>query len=263
LNEPESKERRIVLETARRIPRPPRAVTIDCWSTLLTDLDAGGALRRRGASLAELANRLGKEITAEEGAAVVDASWNHHVAEWRGGRLFGPDGAARWCLNELCLPADEATLAELTEAIATGTLSAGTAAVEGAAEALQALREAGIPTALVCDTGFTPARQVRTALERHGLALDFYFFSEEVGMPKPHPPMFRAALAATGAEPAEAVHIGDLRRTDVAGARAAGMAAVRFAGVHDDGWLPEECPPDVEADAVLYRWADLAELLDL
>jgi hypothetical protein len=41
------------------------------------------------------------------------------------------------------------------------------------------------------------------------------------------------------------------------------MAAVRFAGVHDDGWLAEDCRPDVEEDAVLYRWADLPELLGL
>ena len=81
-------------------------------------------------------------------------------------------------------------------------------------------------------------------------------------MPKPHAPMFVAALEATGARPGDAVHIGDLRRTDVAGARAAGMAAVRFAGVHDDGWLEEDCR-DAEADAVLYRWADLPALLGL
>jgi FMN phosphatase YigB (HAD superfamily) len=121
----------------------------------------------------------------------------------------------------------------------------------------------GIPTALICDTGFTPSRVVREALRMHGLTLDHSFFSDEVGVPKPHPRMFLAALEATGAEAAEAVHIGDLRRTDVAGARAAGMAAVRFAGVHDDDWMEEDCQPDVEEDAVLYRWADLPELLGL
>lgn len=41
------------------------------------------------------------------------------------------------------------------------------------------------------------------------------------------------------------------------------MAAVRFAGVHDDGWLAEDCQADAEADAVLYRWADLTDLLGI
>jgi FMN phosphatase YigB (HAD superfamily) len=227
------------------------------------DLDAGGALQRRGARLAEVAGRLGRELSAEEAVALMDASWNYHVGEWRGGRLCGPEGAAQWCLEQLGLIPDPESLDELAEAIATGTLDTGTAAVEGAAGALEALRHAGIATALICDTGFTPARCVREALRLHGLALDHYFFSDEVGMPKPHPPIFRAALEATRAVPGDAVHIGDLRRTDVAGAQAAGMASVRFAGVHDDAWLAEDCRPDVEADAVLYRWADLPELLAL
>ncbi|MGH2719016.1 MAG: HAD family hydrolase [Actinomycetota bacterium] len=247
----------------RTIPRPPRAVTFDCWSTLLRDLDTGEALRRRAAALATLATRLGRQLNPEEAAATIEAAWSFHVGEWRGGRLFGPEGAARWCLEELGLPVDDASIEELAEAIATGTVAAGTAVVDGAPEAIAALRDSGIPTALICDTGFTPARCVRDALGYHGLELDHYFFSDEVGMPKPHPPIFQAALAATGADPADAVHIGDLRRTDVAWARAAGMAAVRFAGVHDDDWLPEDCVADVEADAVLYRWADLAGLLGL
>ena len=245
------------------IPRPPRAVTLDCWSTLLMDLDAEGALRHRALALAGVAGRLGRELAPEAAVALIDQSWEFHVLEWRGGRMFGPEGAARWCLDELGLPAEPADVDELAEAIATGTLSVGTAAVEGAVEAIEGIRRAGIPTALVCDTGFTPARVVRRALEIHGLIPDHYFFSDEVGTPKPHAPIFRAALAATGARPEDAVHIGDLRRTDVAGARGAGMASIRFAGVHDDGWLPEDCRPDVEADAVLYRWADLPQLLGI
>jgi len=245
------------------IPRPPRAVTVDCWSTLLRTLDSDGALRRRGTALADLARRRGREITPEAAMELIDRSWAFHLDEWRGGRPFGPEGAARWCLDALGLAATAPDLDELAEAIATGSLAVGTGVVDGAAEALEALRRARIPTALICDTGFTPSWVVREALLLHNLTLDHSFFSDEVGTPKPHPPMFRAALEATGAEPGEAVHIGDLRRTDVAGARAAGMAAVRFAGVHDDGWMPEDCKADVEADAVLYRWADLPDLLGL
>ena len=247
----------------RSLPRPPKAVTLDCWSTLLMDVDFQGALHHRGAFLAAMSTRLGRELGHEAGIALIDRSWAVHVDAWRRGQIFGPEGAARWCLEELGLPADPELVEELAEAIATGTLEVGTAPVEGAAEALGVLREAGIPTALVCDTGFSPARSVRAALRRHGLALDHYFFSDEVGVPKPNPAIFQAALAATGAAPAEAVHIGDLRRTDVAGALGAGMAAIRFAGVHDDGWMAEDCRADVEADAVLYRWADLAKLLEL
>ena len=51
---------------------------------------------------------------------------------------------------------------------------------------------------------------------------------------------------------ATVVHVGDLRRTDVAGARAMGMETVRFRGVFDDPG------PGDEADYVM---DDLRELL--
>lgn len=244
------------------IPRPPKAVTFDCWSTLLVDVDVQAALKARGAALVRASARRGLDLAPERAQELIEAAWQEHVVAWRNGGLFGPEGAARWCLTQLGLSDAAGVADELAEAIANGTLDSGTQVVEGAGEALEALRSRGIPTALICDTGLTPARVVREALRRHGLALDHYFFSDEVGVPKPSPQIFSAALRAAGAEAQKAVHIGDLRRTDVAGARATGMASIRFAGVHDDGWLPEDCQAE-EADAVLYHWDDLPALLGL
>jgi FMN phosphatase YigB (HAD superfamily) len=58
-----------------------------------------------------------------------------------------------------------------------------------------------------------------------------------------------------GAEPGEAVHIGDLRRTDIAGAQALGMRSVRYRGLADD---PN---PGPEADFVTGDHRDLPELI--
>jgi putative hydrolase of the HAD superfamily len=108
--------------------------------------------------------------------------------------------------------------------------------IDGAHAILSALRTRGVRTALICDTGFTPGRVVRTLLRQHGLLqhLELCVFSEEVGAPKPHARAFESALAGLGVGARGAVHVGDLRRSDVAGARAAGMASVRFRGHHDD-----------------------------
>ena len=74
-------------------------------------------------------------------------------------------------------------------------------------------------------------------------------------MPKPHRRVFEAALTPLGIEPAAAVHVGDLRRTDVAGAREAGMGTIRIRHRHDDDTsLPE-------ADAVADTHAHLREIL--
>jgi putative hydrolase of the HAD superfamily len=131
--------------------------------------------------------------------------------------------------------------------------------VEGAVETVERLAAAGVPCALVCDTGLTPGRVVREHLARLGMipGLRAQLFSDEVGVPKPSPKIFHAALAALGVGAAGAVHVGDLRRTDVAGARALGITSVRLTAAHDDASaLPE-------ADHVAASHAELRALLGL
>jgi putative hydrolase of the HAD superfamily len=59
---------------------------------------------------------------------------------------------------------------------------------------------------------------------------DYLYFSNEHGASKPSRRAFGLTLERLGVRPAEAVHVGDIQRTDVAGAQAAGMSAVLFVG---------------------------------
>ncbi len=253
------------------IPRPPKAVTFDCWSTLISDTNWEKVMQRRREALIEIAGRNDVELTPQRADELLDAAWQQHMAAWRNGKIFGARGAANWILGQLDLPAfsqngdrsaQEDLEAELAFAIESATSTVGTYVLDGAVDALEAVKRAGIATALVCDIGFTSNHFVRRFLDKHGLKLHHYFFSDEVGAPKPHPPIFQAALAATGASPEHAVHIGDLRRTDIAGARNAGMGTIRYIGVHDDAWLPEDIGGE-EADAVIKHWSELAPLLGI
>ena len=63
----------------------------------------------------------------------------------------------------------------------------------------------------------------RLALDRY---FSFSFSAAEVGVGKPAPAMFEAALGHNGARPEEAVHIGDHPVDDVQGASAVGMHTV-------------------------------------
>ena len=56
--------------------------------------------------------------------------------------------------------------------------------------------------------------------------LDFTVTSVEAGAEKPHPEIFRAAIAKAGAEPSEAMHVGDQPTSDVEGALGAGINPV-------------------------------------
>jgi putative hydrolase of the HAD superfamily len=71
--------------------------------------------------------------------------------------------------------------------------------------------------------------------------LDGVLTSAELGVAKPDPAIFERALALAGVEAAEALHVGDDVDADVAGARAAGIAALLVAR---EGAVP---PPGVEA----------------
>ncbi len=55
---------------------------------------------------------------------------------------------------------------------------------------------------------------------------DFAFLAEDIGVSKPHPDMFHAALQQTGVNAAAIIHVGDDPEHDIQGARAVGMHTV-------------------------------------
>jgi putative hydrolase of the HAD superfamily len=240
---------------------PPRAVTFDCWGTLIYEQDPGIARGVRLEALREAASQGGAEADEAALEAALSAAHHRHVELWMDGVASGSPEMARWMLEHLEIAADagdwplETLVKRLEEAALTQVIHA----LAGARETLLALRERGIRRALVCDTGFSPGRIVRRFLEQHGLLelLEVQVFSNEAGRTKPHPSLFRAALEPLGVEPADAIHVGDLRRTDVAGARGVGMASVRIRSIYDDD---SEHP---EADAVVDSHAHLLEILRL
>jgi putative hydrolase of the HAD superfamily len=94
----------------------------------------------------------------------------------------------------------------------------------GTAEALDRLRAAGLRLGVVSNSD----GRVEEALTAAGIRdrFDLVLDSALVGVEKPDPAIFRAALTALGVEPAEALYVGDLYDVDVVGARGAGMQAV-------------------------------------
>lgn len=98
------------------------------------------------------------------------------------------------------------------------------APVAGAEELLVAVGERA-KVAVVTNNLLAEQRDKLAAL---GLAghVDELVASEEIGVAKPEPGIFRVALARLGCSADEAVMVGDSWESDVAGARAAGIRAV-------------------------------------
>ena len=236
--------------------RNTRAVTFDCWNTLLYEPDPQRAHGQRVEALVEVAVSADAEADSERAHTALESVWLRHVELWQRGVGSGPEDIAYWALAELG-SREASAVARLTAAFAEASLGTEILPLDGAGDTLEQLARGGVRRALVCDTGFSPGRVVRQLLDRAGLLelLEVQVFSDEEGVPKPHRRMFEAALTPLRVEPAAAVHVGDLLRTDVAGARDAGMATIRIRHRHDDDTqLPE-------ADAVADTHAHLRQIL--
>jgi FMN phosphatase YigB (HAD superfamily) len=232
-----------------------RAVTFDFWNTIAT-VPPGAMNAARQRAIAAACRSSEVEVEAELLARSLEEIGLHWDRSWAAGRHLHPREAAETLVGALGVEG------AAREMVAEAFLGAGREVelqlAPDVGEALELLGGRGIRIGIVCDVGFSGGELLRELLEKEGLLRYFagWAFSDEVGHYKPSPQIFAAALDALGARSAEALHVGDLRRTDVAGAAALGMRTVRYTGMHDD---PE---PGPEADAVIASHLELPEVLE-
>lgn len=233
------------------------AVTFDFWNTIATvPPGAMSAARERGVAAACASHDV--EVEAELLVEALEEVGLHWERSWAEGRHLPPREAAETLVRALGVEG------AAREMVAEAFLGAGREVeLEFAPEirpCLEALRERGLRLGIVCDVGFSGGELLRELLAAEGLLehFDGWGFSDEVGHYKPAPQIFEVALGALRAEPGEAVHVGDLRRTDVAGAAALGMTTVRYRGMNDEG----DADSGPEADFVLDQHGELPALVD-
>ncbi len=212
-----------------------RAVTFDFWGTLLFDPPATDD-RHKPKRLADFAAILaGAGVAAPPAAlerAYVDSA-NFLRQVW----LRDRDVPVEQHVRAILLGVDPAlarrlssdTLTALVDAYARPALLAPPAVAEGARATLEAVAGRGYTLCVVSNTMRTPGTILREILRHYGL-LEFFShltFSDECGVRKPDPEIFRRTLAAAGVPAAAAVHVGDDPILDVEGARAAGMRVIQ------------------------------------
>jgi putative hydrolase of the HAD superfamily len=234
---------------------PIEAVTFDFWNTIAVEPVPGSMRDARHAAVLEACREQGLELDGAHVADRVAEVIRDRERSWHEGVHISPAEGAQRLVAALGLePA-------AGEAVAEAFLGVGRRAELGLAPdiapTLERLRADGLALGIVCDAGFTGGAILRELLSSRNLLHHFsgWAFSDEVGAYKPAPAIFEAALGTLGAEPAAAVHVGDLRRTDVAGARAVGMHTIRYRGLADDSG------PGAEADFVVDRHRELPALV--
>jgi HAD superfamily hydrolase (TIGR01549 family) len=232
-------------------------VTFDFWNTLVVDGGGAGRDARIDAWIGILEDA-GFAAEREQLDKAMAKSWETFTSRWEANEQYTRVEAAIEIVEHLgySLPpgVHEALVGTFTYA-----QSNYPQLTEGITDTLRALKERGARLGIICDVGMTPSPELRHILEHFGVLqyFDHWSFSDEVGHYKPKREIFEHALAGLGnPKPERAAHVGDLKRTDVAGALAMGMTAVRYTGAFDD---TESSGP--EATHVLATHADLPTAL--
>ena len=231
-------------------------MTFDVCETLLADPWPGAFRDARVERTHGWLGEHGCHVSRSAVAAAYAATKRTYHERWNANRIYSTREALGDLLGRLDAPeSTHERVALLVGVFEDPAPELRMVPVDGAHDALLALAAAGVKIGVVSDVGYTPGRVIARFLDAAGLAElcepEAMLFSDEFGAYKREPAMFRRAVAALGAAPTNAVHVGDLKRSDVAGARAVGLATVRFRGCVDD---PSAGP---EADHVI---ADLREL---
>jgi putative hydrolase of the HAD superfamily len=206
-----------------------RVVLLDALGTLVRLEPPAPRLR---AALRDLA---GIEVSEEDAARGFGAEIAYYLAHHSEGR--DPESLER--LRDRCADALGRELgyegARVREAM---MASLEFTAFEDAPEALAELRERGLGLVVASNWDCS----LPEWLERAGLLelVDGVVSSAVAGASKPDRAVFARALELAGAEPEEALHVGDSVENDVEGARAAGLRALLLA-------REGEAPAGVEA----------------
>jgi len=239
-------------------------VTFDFWNTLIRE-DSQARDRRVDAWLGLLEGE-GVALEREHVGQAFTASWKTFQEHWMANRVYGPSDAVADVLSHLGLTPPAGVHDALVEVLTDPSPEHDPLPTGSIDVCLAQLKGAGVRLGIICDVGLTPSRTLRRYLDGHGLLryFDHWSFSDEVGTFKPDPAIFRHAHAGLGVDdPTRSAHVGDLRRTDIAGAQALGIVAVRYSGVFDDPGSAADGTDQVQADHVLADHADLPAALGI
>ncbi|NLO19898.1 MAG: HAD family hydrolase [Ignavibacteria bacterium] len=209
-----------------------KLITIDFWNTMFDSSNGAKRNQFRLQKLAIAIESFDRKIEQSEFNKAMQASWEYFNEIWiKEMRTPRPKDTIAFFWHCLDLPFDKNIIEKVANEFANSTLEHPPAILPGLKEALAKLSEK-YKLAIVSDTGFTPGYALRELLKTNDLIQYFeaFSFSDETLVSKPHPKAFFTILEQLDIEAEEALHIGDIEQTDIAGAKGIGMKAIRYQG---------------------------------
>jgi putative hydrolase of the HAD superfamily len=209
-----------------------RALSVDLWGTLIED-EPGPLETYTQMRLQALWSVLSKYISVDYDAVV---EVYKRVSKYKG---FTPPRDFAKIITLAFGVTSESILEEAGEAYEQSTYTYTPRVIPGARELLEYAKSIGLRVVVATNTSFS-ATGVLKMLRNAGLGdyVDYVASSADLGVEKPNPEIFRAALRAVGVKPSEAIHIGDSCGRDVFGSLLAGLKPVLYAEKRD---VPDLC----------------------
>lgn len=234
-----------------------RAVTFDFWNTLYIEDPAAEPRRqeRRVAMLQAFFAAAGREVSVEAARAALDGAAREVDRLWSTEqRALSHGEMGQFLAQGLGFRIGEKEGLVLAEAVSQVTVQHPPMPADGAGELLGRLRGKA-RVGLISDTGLTQGPHLKEVMANHGLAecIEHFTWSDQTLTTKPAARQFLFTLHMLGAQPSEAVHIGDLVHTDIKGAAAVGMRSILLS--------PGAPGESRGADAVVARLSDMVAVL--
>ncbi|MDE0013753.1 MAG: HAD family hydrolase [Candidatus Poribacteria bacterium] len=210
-----------------------KAITFDFWQTLYADSEENWRKRQairtkkyhtylKSRGYACRLDEVGFGL--EEAYSLVNTLWHQH-------RGISVKRCMMRFAEALQIQLEETDLDHLVACLGAAFLEAPPIMIANVKPVVSRLSE-NYPLGIISDSALTPGSFARQLMDQHGILQFFtaFTFSDETEYTKPQVPQFHSTLAQLNATPEESVHIGDIFRTDIVGAKNAGMKAIRFTG---------------------------------
>jgi len=240
-----------------------KLITIDFWNTLF---DSSGGIERnklRLRFLIEETDKLGYFIKQDELEKVIKSSWEYFNKIWMNDqRTPSSKELIEYIWKQFDFVYNKDVINELANKFSYSILEIPPKPLKNSIETINKLKRK-YKLAIISDTGYSPGVVLRKLFKKENILhlFDSFSFSDETGFSKPHPKAFQAILDDLNIKPEEALHIGDIERTDIVGAKQLNMKAIRFSG-DTQSYLPKDNPQQTIADAEVFDWTEIPQVIE-
>ncbi|HRP02881.1 MAG TPA: HAD family hydrolase [Candidatus Kapabacteria bacterium] len=235
-----------------------KLITIDFWNTLYDSSNGMNRNALRQHTMFEEIAKHGYNVSNEEYEQALNASWEFFNDLWvNQQRTPLTEETIEFFWQYLNLPYDDYSIGRIAKVFKDSILDYPPKLMSGVKEFLEQYHN-DMKFGLISDTGFTPGSILVELMEIDGIAQYFsaFSFSDETGVSKPNPIAFNKILNTLNINPDEALHIGDIEKTDVIGAKEIGMRTIRFDGDKSSNMMKDN-PKDTIANFRCNTWYDI------